>query len=188
MSRVGPLLFVLLLVVPIAELWVLVRVADTIGVIPALLLLLLVSVAGAWLLKQQGTATWRRMRETMRRGEMPTSEATDGALILLGGALLLTPGFLTDVVGLVLLVPPSRAAIKGVVRRSMARRVRRRFGIPEPTKPAVQEARVVKVERNRSTRSSPPDPTGPTDPTDRAPDQLPSATRRRAEDGSPDTR
>ena len=178
----APLLLILLIVVPLAELWVLVQVADGIGVIPALLLLLLVSVAGAWLLKQQGTATWKRMRDTMRRSEMPTSEATDGALILLGGALLLTPGFLTDAVGLLLLVPPSRAAIKGVVRKSMAKRVRRRFGVPEPAKPAVHEARVVKVERNEAPRRS------PSDRSDRAPDQLPSATRRDAGDDSPDTR
>ena len=173
------LLFVLLLVVPIAELWVIVQVADGIGAIPTVLLLILVSIAGAWLLKQQGTATWRRMRETLRRGEMPTSEATDGALILLGGALLMTPGFITDAVGLVLILPPSRAGVKRIVRASLAGRVRRRFGIAEPTKSVVGEARVVKVERTER-------PTTPS--TDRPPDQLPSATRPRGEDGSPDTR
>ena len=171
------LLFVLLLVVPVAELWLIVQVADGIGVIPTLLLLLFVSVAGAWLLKQQGMATWRRMREAMGRGEMPTSEATDGALILLGGALLLTPGFITDGVGLTLLLPPSRAAVKRFVRAALGRRVRRRFGMDDATRPSVREARVVKVERTDRPK------TGQVDPD---PDQLPSAERRRDEDGSPD--
>lgn len=173
------LLFVLLLAVPVAELWVIVQVADGIGVIPTLLLLLAVSIAGAWLLKQQGTATWRRMREALRRGEMPTSEATDGALILLGGALLITPGFLTDVVGLVLLLPPSRAAVKRLVRAAFARRVRRRWGIAEPSQPPVRDARVVKVERSEWPKKS---------STDQDPDQLPSSARRPDEGDSPDTR
>ncbi|HYN37586.1 MAG TPA: FxsA family protein, partial [Actinomycetota bacterium] len=90
----GPLLLILLLIVPIAELWVIVQVADQIGVVYTVLLLLFVSIAGAWLLKQQGLATWDRMQAALRRHEMPTTEVTDGALILLGGALLLTPGFL----------------------------------------------------------------------------------------------
>ena len=172
------LLFVLLLVVPVAELWVIVQVADGIGAVPTLLLLLFVSVAGAWLLKQQGTATWRRMREALRRGEMPTNEATDGALILLGGALLLTPGFLTDALGLTLLIPPSRAVLKRSVRAALARRARRRFGSPYG-RPPVREAQVVKVERNEPSRTTPTDP---------EPDQLPSSTRPRGEGGSPDTR
>lgn len=171
----GPFLFVLLLVVPVAELWIIVQVAGEIGVVPTLLLLLVVSVAGAWLLKQQGTATWRRMRETVRRGQMPTQEVTDGALILLGGALLLTPGFLTDVVGLALLIPPTRAPVKAAIGSVVAGRAKKRFGRETPR---VQEARVVKVERSE----------GPTTASDRAENRLPSSERRDGEDGSPDTR
>ena len=104
-----PLLFLLLLAVPIAELWVIVEVAGAVGILETLALLVLVSVAGAWLLKQQGMATWLRLRRSLERGDIPAEEVTDGALILLGGALLLTPGFLTDIVGLTLLLPPSRA-------------------------------------------------------------------------------
>jgi UPF0716 protein FxsA len=124
-----PALFALLLVVPLAELWVILRSAERIGVLPTLALLLLVSAAGAWLLKQQGLAAWNRLQDTLRRGHMPAREVVDGALILLGGALLLTPGFLTDAVGLLLLLPPTRAATKGLARRAMARWARRRWGV-----------------------------------------------------------
>jgi UPF0716 protein FxsA len=126
---VTPVLFVALLVVPIAELWVIVRVADRLGVASTLALLVLVSIAGAWLLKQQGVATWRRLQRTLGAGHMPTEEVSDGALILLGGALLLTPGFLTDLVGLALLLPPTRAIVKRVARRRFGRWAGRRIGV-----------------------------------------------------------
>ena len=180
----GPLLLVLLLVVPVAELWVIVRIADGIGIVPTLLLLVLVSVAGAVLLKREGVATWRRMRETMRRGEMPTVEATDGALILLGGALLLTPGFLTDVVGLVLLFPASRVVIKRVVRTALSRRVKARLGVDprrvaSRRRRAVYEGKVVKVEKTDGVVAS----------AESAPaSQLPPPAHRDGEGGSPDTR
>ena len=173
------LLFILLLAVPVAELWVIVQVSEGIGGIQTLVLLLVVSVAGAWLLKQQGMATWRRARAALERGEMPTTEVTDGALILVGGALLLTPGFLTDAVGLALVFPPTRAAIKAAVRPAMARRVRRRLGIAAPKKRSVREARVVKVERTERAKTS---------SSGREPDQLPSSPRPSDEGGSPDTR
>lgn len=146
----GPLLFVLLLAIPVAELWAILQVADGIGVLPTVLLLIGISVAGAWLLKQQGMATWRNMQASLGRGEMPAKEATDGALILLGGALLLTPGFLTDVVGLLLLLPPTRAALKGVFVRYLRTRAERRWPGTAAMR-RVHEARVVNVERNART-------------------------------------
>jgi UPF0716 protein FxsA len=124
----APVLFVALLVVPIAELWVIVRVAQGVGIPSTLGLLVLVSIAGAWLLKQQGLATWARLQRTLRSGRMPTREVADGALILLGGALLLTPGFITDAVGLVLLVPPTRALVKAALAPALGRYARRRWG------------------------------------------------------------
>ncbi|MEA2435071.1 MAG: protein FxsA [Actinomycetota bacterium] len=111
------LLFALFIVLPIVELWVIIKVGVAIGVIPTLALLILVSVAGTMLVKQQGLATWRRLQEALQRGETPTKEVTDGALILLGGALLLTPGFVSDIMGLFLLFPPTRAVLKGTFRR-----------------------------------------------------------------------
>jgi UPF0716 protein FxsA len=119
-------LVVILIAAPLAELWVILQVAQGIGVPETIGLLVLISVAGAWLLKQQGMATWRRLNYALNRGRVPGKEVTDGALILLGGALLLTPGFITDAVGLVLLLPPTRAAVKGAARTVMARWARRR--------------------------------------------------------------
>lgn len=121
-------LFGLLLVVPVLELWAILEVSGRLGLGATLGLLVLISVAGAWLLKQQGLQTWRRLRVTLSRGQMPTDEVTDGALILLGGALLMTPGFLTDGFGIVLLLPPSRAVVKGAARRLLGWWAARRLG------------------------------------------------------------
>lgn len=135
------LLVALLIAVPIAELWAIVQVAQTVGIPETIGLLILMSVAGAWLLRQQGVATWTRLQATLARGEVPAKEVVDGALILLGGALLLTPGFLTDAVGLILLIPPSRAVVKRVTRRAMGRRLRRHTAV------RIYDARVVRSER-----------------------------------------
>ena len=152
----APGIVIALLVVPIAELWVILQVSDRVGVLNTIGLLILVSLLGGWLLKQQGAATWRRLQATLRRGEMPTVEAIDGALILFGGALLLTPGFLTDLVGLALIFPPTRASLRGVFRRFVKKGAGKRWKVIE-TRGAT--ARVVKVERSSRARdSTPPDP------------------------------
>lgn len=152
-------MFILLLAVPIAELWIIVEVAGAVGIVETLALLVLVSVAGAWLLKQQGLATWSRLRRSLERGDIPAEEVTDGALILLGGALLLTPGFLTDLVGLILLLPPSRATIKRGFRRFVVRWAGRRWGVAPRRR---REVEVVRVERRphapRTPREGPPLP------------------------------
>lgn len=121
-------LFLLLLAVPVVELWIIIQVSGQLGLGVTLLLLVLISVAGAWLLKQQGLHTWRRLQSTLSRGQMPTAEVTDGALILLGGALLMTPGFMTDLFGILLLLPPARAVVKGVTRRLLGWWAVRRLG------------------------------------------------------------
>ena len=149
---VAPLLLLLLLVVPIAELWVIVEVAGALGIPETLALLVLVSVAGAWLLKHQGMATWLRLKRSLQRGDIPAEEVTDGALILLGGALLLTPGFLTDLVGLTLLLPPSRAVIKGSFRRFVVKWAGRRWGVAPRRR---REVEVVRVERRAPATKSP---------------------------------
>lgn len=142
------ILFLLLLAVPLIELWVIVQVAREVGIVETFVLLILVSVVGAWLLRQQGMAAWVRLQQALARGDIPTKEVTDGALILLGGALLLTPGFVTDAVGLLLLFPPTRALLKSAVRPLLARWSRRRARI--------YSTRVVRVER-RYGEASPPD-------------------------------
>ena len=151
-------IFLALIAIPILELYVIVQVGQEIGVLPTLALLVIVSVAGAWLLRQQGTATWRRLQETLRRGEMPSKEVTDGALILLGGALLLTPGFVTDAVGLVLLFPVTRAAVKRVARRFLGRVAAARFGPAGVAGKRVYDARVTRVRRPTSPQTAPANP------------------------------
>ena len=140
-----PVLLLLMLVVPLAELWVIVQVAGEIGTLNTIGLLILISIAGAWLLKHEGTATWRRLQASLAAGRMPTNEATDGALILLGGALLLTPGFLTDLAGAVMLLPPSRVVLKRGLLRFGRRWIERRAGGSRGTR--VHSARVVRVRR-----------------------------------------
>lgn len=109
----GLILFVLFIVVPFAELAVLIKVGSVIGVVPTLAILILVSVLGATLVKREGVGVWTRFRSRIEAGQVPGKELVDGALILFAGALLLTPGFLTDVLGLLLLLPPFRALIRG---------------------------------------------------------------------------
>ena len=121
-----PILVIAFILVPLAELAVLIAVGDWIGLVPTLILLLVVSVAGAWLAKREGMAAWRRLQLALAQGRMPTVEVTDGALILLAGALLLTPGFLSDVLGILLLLPPTRAVARRMLPRLAERRLRRR--------------------------------------------------------------
>ncbi|HEV2075143.1 MAG TPA: FxsA family protein [Thermoleophilaceae bacterium] len=116
------LLVLLFIVVPLAELAVIIQVGQAIGLPATIAILLVDSVLGGLLLRAQGRTAWRRFNETMRAGRTPHREALDGALVIFGGALLLTPGFLTDVVGLLLLIPPTRAALRRFVARLIARR------------------------------------------------------------------
>ena len=118
-----PLLVVLFLAVPIAELYVLIQVGQAIGVLDTLALLLLVSIVGAWLARREGLGVLRRMQMALKAGRVPGTELIDGFLILLAAALMLTPGFLTDVVAILLLLPPVRAAVRQVLRRRFVRRI-----------------------------------------------------------------
>lgn len=115
-------LFLLFLIVPILELWVIIQVGGVIGALPTIGLLIVVSVAGAWLMKREGLGIWRRVTTDLEQGRVPTASVIDGFLVLFAGALMLTPGFLTDLVGVLLLVPPTRALVRaGLVRRYRSR-------------------------------------------------------------------
>lgn len=116
------LLFVLFIVVPIVELAVLLQVGDWLGWLPTVGLLIVVSVLGTWLVRREGTRAWRAFRAALAQGRVPTTQAVDGMLVLFGGALLLTPGFVTDLLGLALLIPPSRAVLRRVVTAQVAKR------------------------------------------------------------------
>jgi UPF0716 protein FxsA len=111
------LLALLFLVVPIAELYVIVQVAGGIGVPETILLLIAISVVGAWLAKREGIGVLRRMQLTVAQGRVPSSEIVDGALVLFAGALMITPGFLSDCLAILLLLPPTRALVRGAVLR-----------------------------------------------------------------------
>jgi UPF0716 protein FxsA len=121
------LLVLLFILVPIAELYVIVQVGQVLGVVNTLALLVLISFTGAWLMKREGITTWRRAQRQFESGLVPGRELVDGALILLAGALLLAPGFITDFVGLLLLLPPVRAGVRGATRYRLERRVAYRY-------------------------------------------------------------
>jgi UPF0716 family protein affecting phage T7 exclusion len=106
-----------LLVLMLVELYVLVQVASAIGVLNAIGLLLAISIIGAWIVKRQGMAMWRRAQLQITAGRMPTKEMADGVLLLLAGLLLLVPGFVTSAIGVLLLLPPVRALVRGVLVR-----------------------------------------------------------------------
>ena len=118
------LLALLFLVVPFVELLVIIQVGQAVGAGWTVGVLILISIVGAWMVKREGVGVLRRARARMRAGEVPGTELTDGVFILFAGALLLTPGFLTDVFGILLLVPPVRAGM----RRAATRTYRRRRG------------------------------------------------------------
>jgi UPF0716 protein FxsA len=117
------LLAVLLIVVPFAELYVIIQVSHHLGLGVTLVLLLAVSLAGAWLVKQEGFGVLRRAQARLDAGRLPGNELIDGILILCAGALLLAPGFITDALGILLLLPPVRAGIRILVVRYLAKRV-----------------------------------------------------------------
>jgi UPF0716 protein FxsA len=117
------LLVAIFIVVPLIELYVILAVGDAIGWLPTILLLALDSVLGSMLLRAQGRAVWRRFNETMAAGRVPHKELQHGIAVIFGGALLLTPGFLSDILGLLLLIPPTRALILRLVMKRLAKRV-----------------------------------------------------------------
>ena len=117
------LLVLIFIVVPLAELYVILKVSDSIGVIPTLLILVADSLIGSFLLKAQGRAVWKRFNDAMREGRIPHREVIDGVLVIFGGAFLITPGFLTDIVGLLLLLPPTRSFFRKLVVSRLGGRV-----------------------------------------------------------------
>jgi UPF0716 protein FxsA len=154
-----PLLILLFIVVPIAELYVIIQVGQAIGALPTIAILIADSVIGSLLLRAQGRGAWRRFRQATAEGRVPAREVLDGALVIFGGAFLITPGFITDVLGVLLLLPPTRAVIRRMLvgtfsRRFMvsaagaaASRARRRPpGEPPPRQGYDVEGRAVEVD------------------------------------------
>jgi UPF0716 protein FxsA len=118
-----PLLLVLFIVVPIVEIFAIIQVGQAIGVWWTIALLIADSILGAILMRSQGRAAWRRFNATLAQGRAPAREVLDGVLVIFGGALLLTPGFVTDVFGALFLIPPTRAVLRRVLVHHFAARM-----------------------------------------------------------------
>ena len=127
--RWGWYVFVALLVVPVAEIAVIVAVGKVIGGWQTIALLLVESALGAYLVKREGLRSWRGLRVALNTGRMPGRELADAALVLIGGTLLLTPGFLTDIVGFLFILPFTRPITRRWLQRVVERRLTRGSGV-----------------------------------------------------------
>jgi UPF0716 protein FxsA len=158
-------LVILFVLVPIAEIYVIIQVGQQIGALWTVLILIADSLIGAWLLRQQGRRAWAAFQTALAEGRMPHREVLDGVLIILGGALLLTPGFLTDIVGLLLLIPPTRAGFRRLLTRMMLRRSRfgwARVVVGGPGRPRPQPQPTARPDPPPSPPALPPtQPDGP---------------------------
>ncbi|HEX3931658.1 MAG TPA: FxsA family protein [Nocardioides sp.] len=119
----GWLLLAAFVIVPILEIYVIIRVGQVIGAWWTILLLIADSIFGAWLVKREGRRAWRALTSTIQSGRMPSTELADAALILVGGTLMMSPGFVTDVFGIVLILPFTRPLARVVLTRYLARRL-----------------------------------------------------------------
>jgi UPF0716 protein FxsA len=117
------LLFVAFLVVPIVEIYVLIQVGQVIGAWWTVLLLVADSLFGSWLLKREGARAWRALRQALTEGRMPARELADAALIVFGGTLMISPGFVTDLFGLLAILPFTRPAARRALAAFVARRL-----------------------------------------------------------------
>jgi UPF0716 protein FxsA len=127
-------LVLLFLVMPVLEIYVIIQVGQEIGAVPTVLLLVVESLIGAWLVRREGRRAWTALRQAVGTARMPGGELADAALVLVGGTLLLTPGFITDVIGFFLIVPLTRPLARRALGWFVARRAHRvvvhRFGGP----------------------------------------------------------
>jgi len=120
---VGWALLLAFIVVPLAEIYVLIQVGQVIGVWWTILLLIADSVLGTWLIRREGGRAWRALQTALSSGRMPARELADGALILIGGTLMLAPGFVTDAVGILLILPLTRPVARRLLTTVVARRL-----------------------------------------------------------------
>lgn len=115
------ILLLLFVVVPIAELYTIIKVGGAIGFFNTLGIIIGVAFVGSWLVKREGLRVWTKFNDAIAQGRVPTREIVDGVLILGAGALLLTPGFLTDVFGVLMLFPPTRLMFRSYLLRRAKR-------------------------------------------------------------------
>jgi UPF0716 protein FxsA len=116
-------LFLLFTLIPVVELALLVEVGGRIGVIPTIAIVLITGAVGAWLARDQGLRALRRLQQALQAAQFPGEQIIDGVVILAGGLLLLTPGFLTDIIGFCALIPGTRHLLKALVKRQVRGRM-----------------------------------------------------------------
>ena len=116
-------LFLIFVLVPVIELTLLIKVGSMIGILNTITIILLTAMIGAYMVRLEGLSVLSRLQQNMQDGVFPAEEMIDGAMILVAGALLLTPGFFTDVVGFLMVFPGSRRFIKRIARRYIEKRV-----------------------------------------------------------------
>jgi len=117
------LLFVAFLLIPIVEIYVIIQVGQVIGAWWTVVLLIADSIFGSWLLKREGVRAWRALQSALTEGRMPARELADAALIVFGGTLMITPGFVTDAVGLLAILPFTRPVARRLLTAVVARRL-----------------------------------------------------------------
>jgi UPF0716 protein FxsA len=154
------LLVLLFILVPIAEIYVIIQVGQAIGALPTVALLILDSILGAWLWRSQGRRVWMAFNQALAQGRMPHREILDGVMVIFGGALLLTPGFITDIFGVLLLAPPTRRVIGRGITRILLRRGPLRWTtvVMRPDRPPPPRPRAEPVEPEGPRKLDPPRP------------------------------
>ena len=135
--RVFQSVFLLFLIIPFVEIYLLLTIGGIIGVLPTIFLVVFTAVLGAWLLRQQGFATWQRFQASLAQGVVPAYEMIEGPILLVGGALLLTPGFFTDALGFACLIPQLR---RKIARYIIENHLIQAAGPFKPTEPAEKDA------------------------------------------------
>ena len=123
------LLVVLLVAIPIVEIWLLIKVGEQLGLLPTVLILVAQAIIGILLMRHEGSRAWKALNDAFTQGKVPTGELADAALILVGGVLLMLPGFLTDILGFVFLLRWTRPVARKIIAFFVARRINR-LGIP----------------------------------------------------------
>ncbi len=137
------ILFLLFLIIPIIEIYLLIQVGSIIGALYTILLIVLTAIVGAFLLRIQGIATLRRVQETVARGKVPAMELLEGLMLLVGGALLLTPGFFTDALGFICLIPVLR---RGVIRLFLLHKISRMQGFQQENPQKSRHSNIIEGE------------------------------------------
>lgn len=122
-GRILALMALLLFVMPLVEITAVIAVGQVIGLWPTIILLVLESALGAWIVRREGGQAWRALADALQTGRMPSKELSDAALILVGGVLLLTPGFVTDIAGFFFVLPLTRPIARRLLERVVARRL-----------------------------------------------------------------